>query len=130
MFCVSSDLNSGKKVRVFHWGGGVLCQIPEQGCSAKIWSKFSGSLAGCCIADSLSHTTYVETNKRDDTACTLLVRQRLGGAVVKHLLRTNMTQVEVLVAATWVPLCVTHGMSFTFQCLVFFSIGVLFQCYT
>ena len=22
VFCVSSDLNSGKKVRVFHWGGG------------------------------------------------------------------------------------------------------------
>ena len=65
VFCVSSDLNSGKKVRVFHFpgGGGVLCQIPEQGCSAKIWSKFSGSLAGCCITDSLSHTTYVETNE-------------------------------------------------------------------
>ena len=27
MFCVSSDLNSGKKVRVFHFqgGGGVFC---------------------------------------------------------------------------------------------------------
>ena len=24
MFCVSSDLNSGKKVRVFHFGGGVF----------------------------------------------------------------------------------------------------------
>ena len=79
---MSSDLNSVKKVRVFHWGGvlcklrsefrkesfifrrgGVLCQIPEQGCSAKIWSKFFGSLAGWCITDSLSHTTYVETNK-------------------------------------------------------------------
>ena len=64
MFWVSSDLNPGKKVRVFHFqGGGVFCaQIPEQGCSAKIWSKFYGSLAGCCITDSLSHTTYVETN--------------------------------------------------------------------
>ena len=30
MFCVSSDLNSGKKVRVFHFqgvGGGVLCKL-------------------------------------------------------------------------------------------------------
>ena len=24
MFCVSSELNSGKKVRVFHWGGGSV----------------------------------------------------------------------------------------------------------
>ena len=38
-------------------------QIPEQGCLGEIWSKFSGSLAGWCITDSLSHTTYVETNK-------------------------------------------------------------------
>ena len=101
MFWVSSDLNSGKKVRVFHLGGvlgklrcelrkerffifrgggvfwvrphldsgnnfnlgGVFWnQIPEQGCFGEIWSKFSGSLAGWCITDSLSHTTYVETN--------------------------------------------------------------------
>ena len=85
MLCASSDLNSGKKVRVFHWGGGLmclmcklrselrkesfifegrggaLCQIPEQGCSSKIWSKFSGSLAVWGITDSFSHTTYVET---------------------------------------------------------------------
>ena len=27
-----------------------------------IWSKISGSLACLCITDSLSHTTYVETN--------------------------------------------------------------------
>ena len=38
-------------------------QIPEQGCFGEIWSKFSGSLAGWCITDSLSHTTYVETNE-------------------------------------------------------------------
>ena len=85
VFRISSDLNSGKKVRVFHWGGvlgklrswtlgtfwiffwggggGFWNQIPEQGCSGEIWSKFSGSLAGWCITDSLSHTTYVETNK-------------------------------------------------------------------
>ena len=67
MFWVSSDLNSGKKVRVFHFrvvggGGRVLCKIPEPGCFGEIWSKFSGSLAGWCITDSLSHTTYVETN--------------------------------------------------------------------
>ena len=61
MFCVRPDLDSGKNFNS-GWGGGVLCQIAEQGCSAKIWSKFSGSLAGCCITDSLSHTMYVETN--------------------------------------------------------------------
>ena len=44
-------------------------QIPEQGCSGEIWSKFSGSLAGWCITDSLSHTTYVETNKKVDGSC-------------------------------------------------------------
>ena len=104
---MSSDLNSGKKVRVFHWGGvrvisdlnsgkkvsfsflggvfwvrpdldsgnnfnfpggrgGVLCKIPEQGCFGEIWSKFSGSLAGWCITDSLSHTKYVETKHIED----------------------------------------------------------------
>ena len=44
-------------------GGGVFWnQIPEQGCFGEFWSKFSGSLAGWCITDSLAHTTYVETN--------------------------------------------------------------------
>ena len=38
-------------------------QTPDQGCSGEIWSKFSRSLAGWCITDSLSHTTYVETNE-------------------------------------------------------------------
>ena len=69
VFWVSSDLDSGKKVRVFHFLGGVFWvrpdldsgnnfnfvgrgvevfwnQIPEQGCFGEIWSKFSGSLAG------------------------------------------------------------------------------------
>ena len=27
MFCVSSDLNSGKKVRVFHFGGGLMSSV-------------------------------------------------------------------------------------------------------
>ena len=50
--------------------GGFWNQIPEQGCSGEfgIWSKISGSmcfgsLACWCITVSLSHTTYVETNK-------------------------------------------------------------------
>ena len=83
VFWVSSDLNSGKKVRVFHfpgglfwvssyldsgnnfnfffWGGGVLEPNSRTGVFWRIWSKISGSLAGWCITDSLSHTTYVET---------------------------------------------------------------------
>ena len=58
MFWVGSDLNSGKKVRVFHWGGvfwvrsdldsgnnfnfgGVFwTQILEQGCSSQFGQKF------------------------------------------------------------------------------------------
>ena len=63
--------DSGKKVRVrpdldsgnnFNLGGGGVFwnQIPEQGCSGEFWSKFSGSLAGWCITDGLSH---VETKK-------------------------------------------------------------------
>ena len=53
VFCVRPDLDSGKNFNCGGgWvgvGGGVLCQIPEQGCSEEIWSKFSGSLAGWCI---------------------------------------------------------------------------------
>ena len=37
----------------FHWGG-VFCGV---------WTKISTTPAGSCITDSLSHTTYVETNK-------------------------------------------------------------------
>ena len=48
----------------FHFrggGGGILyCRI---GVNCRIWTKFSTTPAGSCITDSLSHTTYVETNK-------------------------------------------------------------------
>ena len=77
MFWVRSDLDSGKN---FISGGGVFWnqipgggrglfwnQIPEQGCSGEFGQKFLetylGSLTCWCITDSLSHTTYVETNK-------------------------------------------------------------------
>ena len=81
VFWVSSDLNSGKKFTVFHWvgfwvrsdldsgnnfnfgGGGVLEPNSRTGVFWRIWSKISGNLAGWCITDSLSHTTYVETNE-------------------------------------------------------------------
>ena len=44
----------------FRGGGGILyCRI---GVNCRIWTKFSTTPAGSCITDSLSHTTYVETN--------------------------------------------------------------------
>ena len=110
VFWVSSDLNSGKKVRVFHFqwgvfwvrsdldsennfnfgGGGVLWnQILEQGCSTEIWSKISGSLAGCCITDSLSHTTYVETNQVALSKTALAVAQKRWSKIMSYRAATN-----------------------------------------
>ena len=44
-------------------GGGVLNQIPEQGVVRNLSTNFALPLSGSfCITDSLSHTTYVETN--------------------------------------------------------------------
>ena len=40
-------------------GRGVLFRI---GVNCRIWTKSSTTPAGSCITDSLSHTTYVETN--------------------------------------------------------------------
>ena len=64
------------ELRKENWGGSVLesqnpkCQdLPKfqlifgRGVFWRIWSKISGSLACLCITDSLSHTTYVETNE-------------------------------------------------------------------
>ena len=47
----------------FHWGGGY--SVPSYyriGVFCGIWTKISTTPAGSCITDSLSHTTYVETN--------------------------------------------------------------------
>ena len=42
----------------------VLYQIPEQGVLTNLSTNFALPLSGSpCITDSLSHTTYVETNK-------------------------------------------------------------------
>ena len=46
----------------FHFRGegrGVFYRI---GLNCRIWTKISTTPAGSCITDSLSHTTYVETN--------------------------------------------------------------------
>ena len=49
----------------FHGGGGY--SVPSYyriGVFCVIWTKISTTPAGSCVTDSLSHTTYVETNKR------------------------------------------------------------------
>ena len=47
----------------FSGGGGEMKPNFTSGVKWGTWSKNSGSLACLCITDSLSHTTYVETNK-------------------------------------------------------------------
>ena len=43
-------------------GGGILKLYFRIGVFCRIWTKISTTPAGSCITDSLSHTTYVETN--------------------------------------------------------------------
>ena len=61
VFWETSDLDS---LTIFILGGGegrgVFYRI---GVFCGIWTKISTTPAGSCIMDSLSHTTYVETNK-------------------------------------------------------------------
>ena len=48
----------------FHFlGGGLFCTKSQNRVFLSIWSKNSASLDCLCITDSLSHTTYLETNK-------------------------------------------------------------------
>ena len=47
----------------FHGGGYSETVLQNRGYSGRIWTKISTTAAGSCITDSLSHTTYVETNK-------------------------------------------------------------------
>ena len=66
MFCSSVVVKtqSAKIWPNFNYrGGGVLCTKSQNRVFLPIWSKNSGSLACLRITDSLSHTTYVETNK-------------------------------------------------------------------
>ena len=65
MLWVRLDLDSEGKVNLRGVGGwGVVWnQNSRTGVLLRIWSKISGSLACLCITDSLSHTTYVETNE-------------------------------------------------------------------
>ena len=48
----------------FTLGGGILKLSWRIGVFCRIWTKFSTTPAGSCITDSLSHTTYVETNQK------------------------------------------------------------------
>ena len=48
----------------FGWGGGWGGILNFRiGVFCRIWTKISTTPTGRCITDSLSHTTYVETNK-------------------------------------------------------------------
>ena len=53
----------------FHFQGGgeegILKLYFRIGVFCRIWTKISTTPAGSCITDSLSHTTYVETNKKE-----------------------------------------------------------------
>ena len=51
----------------FSGGGGILYY--RIGVFCRICTKFSTTPAGSCITDSLSHTTYVETNKMVICSC-------------------------------------------------------------
>ena len=56
------------KFQFLRGGGGCVCVCVLEpnlrtGVFWRIWSKISGSLACWCVADGLSHTTYVKTNK-------------------------------------------------------------------
>ena len=46
----------------FSLGGGRASLLLKNRVFLAKWAKYSGSLACCCITDSLSHTTCVETN--------------------------------------------------------------------
>ena len=50
-------------ISIFGGGGGILKLSWRIGVFCRIWTKFSTTPAGSCITDSLSHTTYVETNQ-------------------------------------------------------------------
>ena len=58
----------------FHWGGGY--SVPSNyriGVFCGIWSKISTTPAGSCITDSLSHTTYVESNEGERNFHNLII---------------------------------------------------------
>ena len=59
-----SDSNFGHlKSEVFILGGGTLVWNSREGCSGEFGQKFTVHTETClCITESLSHTTYVETN--------------------------------------------------------------------
>ena len=52
------------QISIFGGGeGGILKLHFRIGVICRIWTKISTTPAGSCITDSLSHTTYVETNE-------------------------------------------------------------------
>ena len=66
-YSVTENIQSPKICLNFNFlgGGGILYY--RIGVFCRICTKFSTTPAGSCITDSLSHTTYVETNEKDST---------------------------------------------------------------
>ena len=65
--CLNLKTQSAKSQPNFHWGGGggKMGTKSQNRVNWDFQTKFSTTPASYCIADSLSHTTYVETNQQE-----------------------------------------------------------------
>ena len=121
----SEAVRAGLPVK-FHWGG--ILKLSELdslsnftggggilnfriGVFCRIWTKISTTPAGSCITDSLSHTTFVETNKSRKL---LLHSQKWSYGLSKyqtcvgtHTLSRNVRQ-ETLKIKTVVTVFINH----------------------
>ena len=59
-------------------GGGILKLYFRIRVFCRIWTKISTTPAGSCITDSLSHTTYVETNEAFHPCDTIFTARQLS----------------------------------------------------
>ena len=74
VFWDTPDLDSMTIFTIFIGGGGY--SVPSNyriGVFCGIWSKISTTPAGSCITDSLSHTTYVESNEGERNFHNLII---------------------------------------------------------
>ena len=74
----------------FSWGGGILKLSWRIGVFCRIWTKFSTTPAGSCITDSLSHTTYVETNNR-------YLHSIMHGVILKLIVNSSLNSYPQIV---------------------------------
>ena len=73
----------------FRGGGGILYY--RIGVFCRICTKFSTTPAGSCITDSLSHTTYVETNKACNNVTYFVPH------VTQHYYRMTLLKQELII---------------------------------